>query len=194
MIKASIKTLPAKTLFRKRIERFKATVSVLLLSGLLLGGCTSPKSTADTELPTTTSLPSAAPKLRLTKQATVPISSVAAGEGDKKVTISGTVAKRVAILGGWLYQVSDNSGSVWVLTTASDPTVGQVATVEGTIRYEAIAVGEIDAGDVYLEESAYSGAQSDTPEGNVEAQPTQPTQPAQPAQPAQPDDQPNSAG
>lgn len=187
MIKASIKTLPAKTLFRKRIERFRATVSLLLLlslSGLLLGGCASPKSTADSELSTTTSLPSATPKLRLTKQATVPISSVAASEGDKKVTISGTVAKRVAILGGWLYQVSDNSGSVWVLTTASNPTVGQVATVEGTIRYEAIAVGEIDAGDVYLKESAYAGAQSDEPEGNVEAQPTQP---------AQPDDQPNSA-
>ncbi len=171
-----IKALPANTLFKKRIERFRATVSVLLLSGLLLGGCTSPKSTADTELPTA-SLPSAAPKLRLTKQATVPISSVAAGEGDKKVTISGTVAKRVAILGGWLYQVSDNSGSVWVLTTASNPTLGQVATVEGTIRYEAITVGEIDAGDVYLEESAYAGAQSDAPgEGNVEAQPTQPAQ------------------
>ena len=31
----------------------------------------------------------------------------------------------------------------------------QQVTVEGTLRYEPIVVGEIDAGDVYLEEQAY---------------------------------------
>ncbi len=169
----------------KKIERSRAIVSVLLLGGLLLGGCTLDQPATDDAVLPTTSFPAGAPKLRLTKQTTVAIGSIAGEEGDKKVTISGTVTKRVAILGGWLYQVSDDSGSLWVLTTTSNPTVGQIATVEGTIRYEAIAVGEIDAGDVYLAESAYVGSQSDPPSESVVA--------PQPVQPVQPDDQPNSA-
>lgn len=162
--RAELEILPAKRP-AKKVGQFPAAVSVLLLSSLLLGGCASPQSTASADLPATEPL-AGMPTLRLTKQATVPIGSVGANEGDQAVTISGTVAKRVAVLGGWLYQVSDDSGSLWVLTTVSNPAVGQLATVEGIIRYEAISVGEIDAGDVYLEESTYFGEQSDAPTGS----------------------------
>jgi hypothetical protein len=99
-----------------------------------------------------TDRPAAAP---LSNGPAVSIDSLMAEQSDETVTISGTVAKRVPILEGWLYQVSDSTGSLWVLTERSDPTVGELATVQGLVRYEAIAVGEIDASEMYLEEQSY---------------------------------------
>lgn len=95
------------------------------------------------------------PSIRLSRRSAVPIASLMAERADETVAISGTVAEKVAVLDGWLYQVQDESGQIWVLSNQSDPTVGETATVEGVVRYEAIVVDEIDAGEVYLEENAY---------------------------------------
>lgn len=95
------------------------------------------------------------PAIRLSRRAAVPIASLAADRVEETVAVSGNVAQRVAVLDGWLYQVQDETGSVWVVTDRSEPTVGDVATVEGTVRYESIVVEGIDAGEVYLEETTY---------------------------------------
>ncbi|MGD1896111.1 MAG: hypothetical protein ACFB16_04070 [Phormidesmis sp.] len=97
------------------------------------------------------------PALRLSSRTVVPIESLMAEGAGESVAVSGTVAQRVAILGGWLYEVQDDTGSLWVLTKRSEPTVGELATVEGVVHYEPIVVGEIDAGSVYLEEASYRG-------------------------------------
>jgi hypothetical protein len=94
------------------------------------------------------------PVMGLANRAAVEIDSLTADQADETVTIAGTVAKRARLLEGWLYQVSDDSGSVWVLNDRSAPEVGETATIEGTVRYEAIVVGEIDAGEVYLQEQS----------------------------------------
>lgn len=95
------------------------------------------------------------PSIRLSSRSAVTIESLAADKANDTVSIEGTVVQRVGILEGSLYQVQDDTGSVWVLSDSSGPEVGQLATVAGVVRYEAIVVGEIDAGDVYLEEKDY---------------------------------------
>jgi hypothetical protein len=126
---------------------------VLSLIGWTLVGCAPTETLVETppakEL---TDRPVAAP---LADGPAVTINSLMAEQSDESVTISGTVAKRVPVLEGWLYQMSDNTGSLWVLTERSDPTVGELATVQGLVRYEAITVGEVDASEMYLEEQSY---------------------------------------
>lgn len=99
-------------------------------------------------------IPASLPTVRLTNRSVLEIDSVAAEQVDQTVAIAGTVTQRVALLDGWLYQVSDDSGSLWVLTHSSAPALDEAVTVEGIVRYEAIVVEEIDAGEIYLEETA----------------------------------------
>jgi hypothetical protein len=141
----------------------KTTGSLLLLGFTLISvaACTASEVSVDTpgtEEPAVSTPPSnrsaRLPVIGLANRAAVDINSLTADQADETVTIAGTVAKRVPLLEGWLYQVSDNSGSLWVLNDRSAPEVGESATVEGTVRYEAIVVGEIDAGEVYLQEQS----------------------------------------
>ncbi len=124
---------------------------------LLLASCTMPEagiSEVGTSAPAS-EFPVRFPAIRLSNRPVVTIDSLMADKDSEKVAVEGTVAARVGILEGWLYQLDDGTGSVWVLSDGSEPEVGQLATVEGVVHYEAITVGDIDAGDVYLEEQAY---------------------------------------
>ena len=127
----------------------------LTLVALILGGCTvaetGPSAPSSSEVP---SPPVSLPSLRLPGQSTA-IDSLGADRAEERVSVSGKVTQRVALLDGWLYQIQDNSGSLWVSTNRSEPTVGDRATVSGIVKYEAIAVDEIDASEVYLEEQSY---------------------------------------
>lgn len=95
------------------------------------------------------------PSIRLSRRSAVPIESLMADREADSVVVSGTVTQRSAILNGWLYEVSDDTGSLWVLTDGSEPEVGAIAKIEGIVRYEPVVVGEIDAGSIYLEEQSY---------------------------------------
>lgn len=95
------------------------------------------------------------PLIGLANQSTVPIASLTADQAETTVTIAGTVAQRAPLLNqGELYQVSDDSGSMWVLSDRPSPQVGETVTVEGVVRYEAIVTGEIDASEIYLQEQS----------------------------------------
>ncbi len=127
---------------------------------LILGGCavaeTGPGTPSASEVP----LPSVSlPSLRLPGQSTA-IASLSADRTEDKVSIYGSVTQRVALLDGWLYQMQDDTGSLWVLTDRSEPTVGDRAAVAGIVKYEAIVVGEVDAGEIYLEEQSYRPEES----------------------------------
>ncbi|MGD1865041.1 MAG: hypothetical protein ACFB0D_10835 [Phormidesmis sp.] len=127
----------------------------LSVVGMAAGGCTMTEPTADAPSETVENPSVRLPSIRLSRRAVVPIDSLMAERESDKVAVSGTVTQRAAILNGWLYKVEDDTGSLWVQTEQSEPEVGAIATVEGTVRYESIVVGEIDAGSVYLEEQAY---------------------------------------
>ena len=93
----------------------------------------------------------------LANRSVVEIESITAAQDDKTVAITGEITQRSAVLEGWLYEIRDDSGSLWVLNDRSKdgPEIGDTAKVQGVVRYEPIVVGEIDAGDVYLQEQSY---------------------------------------
>lgn len=101
------------------------------------------------------------PSIRLSNRSPISIDSLAAEREDDTVAIAGTVTQKAAILEGWLYEVSDETASIWVLTERSEPVVDQRVTIEGIVHYEPIVVGEIDAGGVYLEEKSYRAADNE---------------------------------
>ncbi|MEM9944967.1 MAG: hypothetical protein AAF810_02770 [Cyanobacteria bacterium P01_D01_bin.36] len=142
----------------------RLTLVSLAAVSLVVGGCVmtdSPTETGDGTAPVSpnaeseTSSSVRLPSIRLSRRSVVPIDSLMADREADTVAVSGTVTQRSAVLSGWLYEVKDETGSLWVLTERSEPAVGAIATVEGIVRYEPIVVGEIDAGSIYLEEQAY---------------------------------------
>ncbi len=121
----------------------------------MLGGCTAVDTGADTPAADLETSSLRLPAIRLSNRPVVTIGSLMSEQVDGAVTVSGTVAQRAALLDGWLYQLQDDTGSLWVQTESSEPSVGELATVEGILRYESIVVDEIDASDLYLEEQSY---------------------------------------
>ena len=95
------------------------------------------------------------PSIRLANLSVTSIDALSQDKADKKVAVGGKVVQRSALLDGWLYQVRDDSGSLWILTDDTAPQINEAVVVEGLVRYEPIVVGEIDASDVYLEEQAH---------------------------------------
>lgn len=125
----------------------------------LLTGCTSaPEATPDSQQ-AEGALPTVRMPAIFSNRSVEPIETLMAERAADTVVVTGMVTQRAALLEGWLYQVQDSTGSLWILTdraqSVAGPTVGAQVKVEGVLRYEPIVVGEIDAGDVYLEETAY---------------------------------------
>lgn len=72
---------------------------------------------------------------------------------ERSLPLMGTVTQRIAILNGWLYQLDDGTGQVWVVSQQPSPAVGTQVYVDGILRYEAIVINGSDLGDYYLEET-----------------------------------------
>ena len=81
---------------------------------------------------------------------------------ERSVPLTGSVTQRLAILNGWLYQLDDGTGQVWVLTQQTAPAVGEQVYVNGILQYEPIVINGSDLGDYYLEEEQRQ-LTSDTP-------------------------------
>jgi len=85
---------------------------------------------------------------------TIAIQSLTADQTRETVHIKGTVAQQAPLLTGGLYQVQDDSGTIWVLSAEAAPAVTATVNVVGTVEVEAIAVEGIDISDVYLRETS----------------------------------------
>jgi hypothetical protein len=71
---------------------------------------------------------------------------------EQAISLAGSVTQRLGIMNGWLYQLDDGTGQVWILTRQTAPAVGQQVYVDGVLRYEPIPINGADLGDYYLEE------------------------------------------
>lgn len=135
-----------------------ACLSAILASSIasaVLGGCAVAEVAPE---PSTAEAPAQLPAFRLSSQSAIAIDSLTDQQIDDTITVSGEVAQSAALLEGWLYQIKDETGSLWVLTNSDAPEVGASVTVEGAVRYEAIVVEDIDAGEFYIEEKARQSA------------------------------------
>ena len=72
---------------------------------------------------------------------------------DTTVTIRGRVGKHAPFLNSSAYEVQDDSGSLWVVTTQPAPASGTKVLLKGQVRYQSIPLAGKEVGEVYLEES-----------------------------------------
>ena len=123
-----------------------------LLAGLTLNGCTVAEVATE---PSKAEAPVRLPSFRLSSRPALEIDSLSEDQLDDTITVSGEIAQKAAVLEGWIYQIKDDTGSLWILSDREVPDVGEVVTVEGTVRYEPIMVDSIDASEFYIEEKAH---------------------------------------
>ena len=71
---------------------------------------------------------------------------------ERSVPVTGSVTQQLAILNGWLYEIDDGTGQIWILTQQAAPALGSQVHVSGVLRYKAIPINGVDLGDFYLEE------------------------------------------
>ncbi|NER06328.1 MAG: hypothetical protein F6K17_28975 [Okeania sp. SIO3C4] len=77
------------------------------------------------------------------------------GKIERQVYLKGTVEGQAPFLETGAYELTDDTGSIWIFTTAELPEVGTEITIKGKIRYQSIVVPELgnqDVGDFYVEE------------------------------------------
>ncbi len=138
------------TLFSSRSATLASVgLGILLASGTMMGGCTAAEVSPEAPV---AEAPARLPAFRSSQPATA-IDALTDGQVDNTITISGKIAQKSAVLDGWLYQVQDETGSLWVLSDRDAPDVGESVTVEGAVRYEPIVVGDLDVSEFYLEET-----------------------------------------
>ncbi|MEB3357702.1 MAG: hypothetical protein VKK04_13320 [Synechococcales bacterium] len=70
----------------------------------------------------------------------------------RRVRLQGTVGDRVPLLNGQVYQLTDATGSIWVVTTDTTVTSGERLLIQGQVHYEAMADLGSRWGEAYIEE------------------------------------------
>ena len=71
---------------------------------------------------------------------------------DHPVYLRGRVRQSIPLLNGWIYQLQDDTGSIWVVTQISAPTAGEEILIKGLAHYESVLVEGEDLGEHYIEE------------------------------------------
>ena len=85
--------------------------------------------------------------------AIVPIEALSQSERvGQTVRLSGRVVQRLPLLDGWLYQLDDGTGQLWVRSSQPAPALELRVHVKGTLRSQTIAVEGLSYEDLYLEE------------------------------------------
>ncbi|MBW4695210.1 MAG: hypothetical protein KME27_25965 [Lyngbya sp. HA4199-MV5] len=89
------------------------------------------------------------------------------------VQIKGQVGQRVPLLGKTAYELSDATGSIWVIATDAIPNPGDGVVVEGKLLYQSIPLNGKEQGSVYLEQQRQlqhtSAVKSDRGTSNAES-------------------------
>lgn len=94
---------------------------------------------------------------------TVAIQTLTSEQNNATIQIKGTVVRQAPLLAGGLYQLQDESGTVWVRSAEAAPPEAATVSVVGTVQVAAIAVEGIDISDVYLREISRTSPGGDAP-------------------------------
>jgi len=72
---------------------------------------------------------------------------------DRVVQVEGKIKGQAPLMGGQrAYEVQDDTGSVWVVTSRAIPATGSSVTVSGTVRLQKIDLAGQDQSTVYIEQ------------------------------------------
>ena len=131
---------------------YTTSCALLLISGL--GACTSLTDADVPILEDAMTLPAGSQVHRIDSIEALRLDP----QSNQAVELVGTVRQRVPLLEGWIYELEDETGQIWVLTQASNPTVGETAQVRGIVQYEQILIEDVDISEYYLEEINYASS------------------------------------
>jgi hypothetical protein len=90
---------------------------------------------------------------RLLPHPTTPIAQVLQNrEVGKTVHFQGKVTQQAPFIGSGAYQLQDETGKIWIVTSRELPNVGVERTVRGRVQYHSSVIQEREFGEVYIEE------------------------------------------
>lgn len=83
-----------------------------------------------------------------------PVTPIAAASQNRGATVylAGTVERQLSLVDQGLYELADDSGSIWVLSAEAPPPVDASVALRATIQYEQILLQGQDIGEYYAEE------------------------------------------
>lgn len=68
------------------------------------------------------------------------------------IFLKGKVGTRVPLLGGQVYELQDDTGTVWVLTQEKPPNPGDKVVIKGQVRFQSIPLDGKEQGSLYIEQ------------------------------------------
>ena len=72
---------------------------------------------------------------------------------DRSVSLQGIVSQRISFLDSGAYQLTDGTGTIWVLTKNDLPEEGEALEVKGRLRHKSIPIEDRDLGELYILET-----------------------------------------
>lgn len=79
-----------------------------------------------------------------------PISAIEQKKDGARVYLQGKVTHKAPFLGSGAYQLEDDTGSVWIVTTAPLPPIGEAVVIRGKVQYQSLPLAEQDWGEFYI--------------------------------------------
>lgn len=77
------------------------------------------------------------------------------------VKLEGTIVDQAPLIDAQLYQLQDDTGKIWVLTTDDNLQAGEQVVVRGEVQFESIPIGGSDFGEAYIQEQEREVIQPD---------------------------------
>ena len=127
--------------------RLKEWAGLILIAGLV--GCSHAAEGPGSEDSTGLHFPSGIAQIG---RPTVTIQELSPQQQNDTLQIEGTVEQQAPLLAGSIYQLQDDSGTIWVLSDDAPPAASSSVRVVGTLQVEPIQVEGIDISDFYVQE------------------------------------------
>ncbi|MEO0834694.1 MAG: hypothetical protein AAFY16_01640 [Cyanobacteria bacterium J06642_3] len=82
----------------------------------------------------------------------VDVAKISATKLDKTVSLTGKVVQVAPFVENAAYQIEDDTGKIWVVTTKAAPQPGAKIQIKGKIQYQSLPFAEQELGELYLVE------------------------------------------
>ncbi|AFY40488.1 hypothetical protein Lepto7376_4380 [[Leptolyngbya] sp. PCC 7376] len=70
-----------------------------------------------------------------------------------EIKIQGTVAQTAPFINGGAYEITDSTGSIWVITETSPPASGTKIQVAGQLKFHDLQLGNSNFGEIFITEN-----------------------------------------
>lgn len=68
------------------------------------------------------------------------------------IHLRGKVGAHAPLLGGQVYELTDETGKIWVLTQETPPNPGDEVVIKGQVRFKSIPLNGKEQGSIYVEQ------------------------------------------